>query len=300
MADRRFRFGVVAGQVVSAQQWSALARRVEEVGYDTLLVPDTFNICAPFTALASAATVTERLRVGTFVINAPLRNPASLAWEVASLDKLSGGRFELGIGAGRPGAEGEAGALGVAWGTPGQRVASVADTIARLRAVAADADAAAERGGTTSSGNVPEYLRPTQRPYPPIMVAASGPKLLTVAAREADIVAVGMAGSAGEQDLAERIRVVRDRAGDRFDQLELSVNVFSVGDAELPEFAIRFFGLDPKASKDNQAIAVLNGSPETIADVLLRRRDEFGVSYITVNSFAMEPFLPVLERLAGR
>lgn len=299
MSDRRFRFGVVAGQVDGMAQWGTLVRRVEDAGFDTLLTPDTFNVAAPFTALASAATISPRLRLGTFVLVAPLRTSASIAWESASIDRLSGGRFELGLGAGRPDAEGEARLFGLPWGTPGERVARLAEAIRDVREIFAAAHESAGAGGAQRGPGGNGYLRPDQVPHPPIMVAGHGAKILGLAAREADIVAIGLPGDAGEDQLGEKVAVLRAAAGDRFDRIELNTNVFGVGDGELPPW-LRRFGVDPATARDNRSIAVLNGDPGTIADVLLRRRDRFGVSYVTVSGQAFEAFAPVIEKLAGR
>ncbi|HEY4017697.1 MAG TPA: LLM class flavin-dependent oxidoreductase, partial [Pseudonocardiaceae bacterium] len=136
----------------------ALARQVEDVGFNTLLMPDTVNVAAPFSALAAAAAVTTELRLGTFVLAAPLRPAAAIAWETASLDRLSDGRFELGLGAGRPDAAREAELFGLPFGTPGERVDRVADAV---RALGDD--------------------------RPRIMIAAAGKRMLGLAGREADI-----------------------------------------------------------------------------------------------------------------
>jgi probable F420-dependent oxidoreductase len=243
--------------------------------------------------------VTTRLRVGTFVLAVPLRLPGSIAWEAASVDRLSGGRFELGLGAGRPDAAGEAEILGVPWGSARRRVEQVGEAISGTRALFADAfDAEAKAAGRpfAQAG----FLRPVQRPHPPIMIAGNGPSLLGLAAREADIVAFGVPGSAGEDVLAEKIGIVREQAGDRFDDLELSINLWAAGDSTVPAWMAGAFGLDVSLATDNKVVAVLNGTPAEMADVLLRRRDQLGVSYITVNGLAMEGFAPVIERLAGR
>jgi probable F420-dependent oxidoreductase len=290
MTDRKFRFGVVAGQLQDLAQWTGLARRVEDAGFDTLLSPDTLNVAAPFVSLASAVTATTRLRVGTFVLVAPFRSAASIAWESASIDRLSGGRFELGLGAGRPDAVHEAEAFGLPWGSPGRRIEQLDEVITGVRSIFTPAPDA----------EVSTYLRPVQRPHPPIMVAGAGPKLLTLAARQADIVALGIPGSAGEQVLGERVRLLREQAGERFDDIELSVNTFAVGSADLPAWMTAQFGVDPALAADNQSIAVLTGDTDEIVDVLQRRREQFGVSYVTVNAMAMEAFEPVVRRLAGR
>jgi alkanesulfonate monooxygenase SsuD/methylene tetrahydromethanopterin reductase-like flavin-dependent oxidoreductase (luciferase family) len=122
MIDHPFRFGVVAGHAPDAGAWAGLARRAESLGYDTLLMPDTLGTLSPFAAAAAAATATRTLRVGTYVLCAPLRTPAAVAWEAATLRTLSGGRFELGLGAGRPEAEADAVRLGVDYGTPSRRI----------------------------------------------------------------------------------------------------------------------------------------------------------------------------------
>jgi probable F420-dependent oxidoreductase len=299
MTDRKFRFGVVGGQLRDVAQWTAFARRVEDAGFATMLVPDTFNVSSPFVALASAATVTTQLRLGTFVLATPLRTPGSIAWESASLDRLSGGRFELGMGAGRPDAAAEADVLGLPWGSPARRVEQLAEAIRGVRAVfATAADVAARDGGRPLGGY--DYLRPVQQPAPPMLVAGAGRKVLTLAAREADIVGLGVSADSGEDVLAEKVAIVRDAAGDRFDELELSFNIFSAGESEIPPWMIERFGVDPAKIADNQSLAVLTGSPDTMADVLQRRRDRFGISYVSVNAMAMEAFAPVVERLAGR
>ncbi len=298
MSDRAFRFGVVAALAGDMADWAKTATWVADAGYDILLSPDTPNVGSPFVSLPAAAAVTTRLRLGTFVLAAPMRTPGMVAWETASLDRLSGGRFELGIGAGRPDAEAEAALLGVPWLSPKARVRQVSDTITQVRTLFADSFAAADQaGGRPAPAG---WLRPEQRPAPKVMVAGSGRSLLGVAARQADIVALGVAGGAGETELAEKIAIVREQAGDRFDDLELSVNVFAAGDSTVPPWMAGAFGLDLSQAVDNKLIAALNGSPAEMADVLLRRRDQFGVSYITVNGMAMTAFAPVIELLSGR
>jgi probable F420-dependent oxidoreductase len=293
MSDRKFRFGLVAGNADTMDGWTAIARRAEDAGFDVLLSPDTPNVGAPFVSLGAAAAVTTRLRLGTFVLAGPMRSPGLVAWETASLDRLSGGRFELGIGAGRPDAEAEAALLGAQWRSPKGRVEQVAETISEVRRLHAEALAQPDR---RAAG----FLRPQQRPGPRVLVAGAGRSLLGVAARQADIVAFGLGGAAGEDALGEKVALVRAEAGDRFDDLELSLNIWAAGDSTLPPWLASAFGLNLETAVDNQVLAVLNGSPAEIAEVLLRRRDQFGVSYITVNSLALDGFAPVIELLADR
>ncbi|WP_236795360.1 TIGR03621 family F420-dependent LLM class oxidoreductase [Amycolatopsis sp. GM8] len=279
MPDRLFRFGLVAAPRGAGREWTATAKRAEDLGFSTLLVPDGVGIPPSFAALAAAAAVTERLRLGNFVLNTPLRTPGTIAWEAAGLDQLSDGRFELGLGAGRgdagPGAE----LVGASWGSAGERVRQVGEAIETV-------DRLFARGAFT----------PVQEPRPPIMVAGGGDKLLTIAAERADIVAVHADGS--ERDLGEKLRLVRDVAGDRFDALELSLNVFHIGDGAVSEW-VRNFGIDPARTTGNQHVSVLTGDTATAIDTLKRRRDEFGISYVTINAIALEHAIPVVEALAG-
>ena len=178
-----FRFGLVAVARTRAD-WLDLARRVEDLGFDALLVPDNLDGTAPLLACAAAATVTTRLTVGPYVLATPLRTPGLVAAEVAGLAMLADGRVEVGLGAGRPDSAGEAARLGLPFGTPGERVRHLEATIAAVR----------------------DRL-PTAR----VTVAASGPHMLELAGREADVVALGASPLADDAELARM-------AGDRHRQ----------------------------------------------------------------------------------
>ncbi|XVQ86644.1 TIGR03621 family F420-dependent LLM class oxidoreductase [Microbispora siamensis] len=274
--SKEFRFGIVAGLAPDAAAWTATARRAEDLGYSTLLVPDTLGTLPPLLAMTAAATVTTRLRVGTFVLAAPYRNPPQLAHELAGLDFLSGGRLEVGVGAGRPAAEEEARALGMPYGTAGERVALVRSVIGEVRAAFA--------GSRTT----------VQRQGPPILVAGAGPRMLALAAEEADIVALAVPADTPEEGLRGPVGTLRELAGARFDDIELSMNLLQVGDEPPPWVP------DGLRTTSADAAAVLRGSPREMADTLLRRRDELGLSYITVNGFFADALAPVVDVLAGR
>ncbi len=294
MSDRKFRFGVVSGMSADIERWTTFARWSEDVGFDVLLSPDALGVGTPFVALGAAAAVTTRLRLGTFVLAVPLRTVGSIAWDTATMDRVTGGRFELGLGAGRPDAAGEAELFGMPWGSPKRRIEQVAEAIDGMRRIFAG------QAASTQAHHFPSYLVPTQQPHPPIMIAAAGPSLLSLAARKADTIAFGLAGGATEEALAQKVAGVREQAGDRFDDIELSINVWSACGSALPPWMASTFGVDVANATDNKVLSVLNGSPREAADALLRRRDELGVSYITVNSLAAEAFVPVLELLSGR
>lgn len=295
MVERAFRFGVVAGQVESRTGWTEFATRVEDAGFHTLLMPDTVNVAAPFSALAAAAAVTTDLRLGTFVLAAPLRPATAIAWESASLDRLSDGRFELGLGAGRPAAAREAELFGLPFGTPAERVDALTETLRVLT------DTFDEAANTATSGPYAQanYLAPVQRPRPPIMLAAGGKRMLDLAGHAADIVNLALPPTSGEAEVAAKVSLLRELAGARFDHLEICYNTFSVGADELPPWLAGRLGVRPEQVADNKALAVLTGSPAEIADVLLRRRAELGISYIAVNQNAMAGFIPVIDLLTG-
>jgi probable F420-dependent oxidoreductase len=272
MTEREFRFGVVAGRAPSGGGWAGLARRAEELGFDTLLVPDTRNTLAPFPALAAAAAATTTLHVGTYVLSAPNRTPGLVAWESETLQQLSDGRFELGLGGGRPGAEADAAAVGADFGTPADRLQRVADVI--------------------------DAVRGLDRP-PRVLVAASRPRMLRLAAERADTVALGLPPRTTEPELARTVETLRDAAGDRASQLELHLNVAAVAadPSSFPAYLGRMVGGDPREVAESGAISLLTGSPELIADTLCRRREEFHVSYLAVNGQFMEQFAEVVQVL---
>jgi probable F420-dependent oxidoreductase len=286
--ERRFRFGAVAGFGQSGQEWATTARQLERLGFSTLLCPDVTGTFAPFQALSAAAAVTSTLRLGSYVLAAPLRTPGGVAWETVSLDVLSGGRFELGLGAGRPGAERDAARLGLPFGTPAERVSRVEQTLAAVRARYAGSDEA--------SGN--DAVRGVQQPRPPVLIAGSGPRMLRLAAREADALALSLQPRSTEDDLAAKTAEVREIVGGRFDELELNLNIALVGE-QAPPYAAAWLGADPSELISGGSITVLTGSARQMADTLLRRRDRSAVSYISVNAMFAEKFAPVIGLLAG-
>lgn len=267
-----FRFGLVAATASSGAAWAEQARRAEDLGFDVLLVPDTMRTLSPFPALAAAAAATTTLRVGTYVLSAPNRTPAQVVWETTTLQQLSDGRFELGIGGGRPDAAGDAEALGRGFGPPGERVRQIEET---LRAV-----------------------RELDDP-PPILVAASRPRILRLAAELASTVALGLRPSATEKDLDGTVATLRDVAGSRLARLELHVNVAAVAAraADVPPWVSRMVGGDPQAMAAAGGIGFLLGTPNEIAATLRRRQATLGISYVAVNGMFAEQFAPVIAAL---
>jgi alkanesulfonate monooxygenase SsuD/methylene tetrahydromethanopterin reductase-like flavin-dependent oxidoreductase (luciferase family) len=263
-----FRFGLVAAPRGTGEQWVATARRAADLGYGTLLVPDGLGLHAPMPACATAAAAVPGLRVGPYVLAAPLRPPRSAAWEGHSMTALTGGRFDFGIGTGRPDARGEAAQLGMPWGSGAQRLEQVRETVAHLRALDGD-----ERT--------------------PVLIAAGGPRALALAAAEADIVTL----AAPPATARDEVRRMADRVRDGGRSPELSMNVNVVGD-EVPSWMAGYVG--DLADLPDDTLARLRGTARQMADELLRRRDTLGVSYFAVGEAFAAAFAPVAELLAGR
>lgn len=274
MTDRTFRFGAVATPQ-TPERWLATARQAAELGYSTLLMPDGQQLPATLPALAAAATAAPGLRVSPFVMAAVLHPPRLLAWEAHSMTQLTGGRFELGIGTGLPAVvESAAELLGEQPLTGPQRLQRVAETIDRLRELDGEA-------------------------HTPVMMAAGGPRAMALAAQKADIVAIAAGPLAGRDQVRATVESLLQSAGPRADAIEISMNVFVVGD-DAPPWMQRFLGTDPGALREANSLAMLRGSTQDMIDELERRRERFGASYITVQGVFMEALAPVVRALAGK
>jgi probable F420-dependent oxidoreductase len=284
------------------------ARKAEGLGYSTLLIADHLGAqLAPVPALQLAAEATTSLRVGTFVCNNDFRHPVLLAMEAATLDVLTGGRFELGIGAGH--ARPEYLQAGIAYDAPGVRVERLGEAVRVIKGLFGP-------GPMTFSGRYYQvhelegFPRPFQQPHPPIVVGGGGRRLLSLAGREADVVAVGFRVLAdGTPDLAsiaseataQQVEWVRQVAGARFDALELNILIQAVvvtddrqGGAE--QVAGR---LGVTAAQALETPHALVGTADQIADDLRARRERFGISYVAVFERDMDAFAPVVGALAG-
>jgi probable F420-dependent oxidoreductase len=308
---RPFRFGVNALVAGSAAEWIALARRLEELGYSTLCLPDHLtDRLAPLPALATAAAVTSQLRIGTMVLNNDFRHPVVLAREAATVDMLSEGRLELGLGAGYMKAEYEQ--AGVRFDRGGVRVDRLGEAVTIVTRLF-EGEPVTFRGRHYEVSEHTIHPRPVQRPRPPILIGGNGPRLLTLAATEADIVALSgitFGGGGLQRDMAgfradgvdERVRLVREAAGARFEQVELSALVQRVtvtedrrGAAE--ELAQRWAGLTIDDILESPF--VLLGSIDEIVDQLVARRRRWGISYYVVFRPAVDVFAPIVDRLTG-
>jgi probable F420-dependent oxidoreductase len=290
---------VVAAFARSGEEWAEKARRIESMGYSTLLMPDGLQYTlAPLPALTAAAMATRTLRVGTYVLANDYRNPVQLAKDAATLDVLSGGRFELGIGVGRPDAAADNRMLGIPFDSGAVRVERLAESLALLKELLSGQPATAT-GPHYAAANAQISPRPVQQPRPPILVAGSKRRLLELAAREADIVALGIPPTESEAGVAERIGWIREAAGSRFGQIELNLNLMAVGQ-QVPRYVASQMGLTAEGLARAGAVAALTGSTDEMVEGLQRRREKLGISYIVVGDELMEGLAPVVERLAGR
>jgi probable F420-dependent oxidoreductase len=314
---RPFRFGVVGEGIRSAETLVAEARRAEAIGYATLLLRDHFvaepfgDQLAPMVALTAAAAATRSLRVGSLVLDNDYRHPVLLAKEAATLDLLSGGRFELGIGAGWLRDEYER--AGIPFDPPGVRVARLEESIRLLKALLSSSSPVRFEGEHYSVSGIETFPRPVQRPHPPILVGAGSRRMLGIAGRKADIVGIlprALPEGAISDDLAERspetllrkVDWVR-QAADRPDQVELSMMV-TVVPADNHRSAAEQLAVERGwgAAAGELVLAmpsVLVGSTARMAELAQARRERFGLSYLVVADQDLEAFAPVVEQLAG-
>lgn len=267
-----FRFGVALSTLKSRSQWQDAVRRVEDFGYDVLHLPDHLVTPAPFAALLSAADVTT-MRLSPFVLNAGFYKPALLARDVAAIDMLTDHRFELGLGAGYVKEEFEAAEL---------EFPSARSRVDHL---------------THTTGYLREHV-----PDVPIMIAGSGDRVLTLAARQADI--IGLSGSrtntAAADPLADLVGFIRERAGDRFDDIELNLMITALPHdrSGIPK-VLRTSGFGQSLPQEQllKSPTTLAGSPRAMADTLRRYVADYGITYISVPQLHAEAFSAVIAEL---
>jgi len=266
---RPFRFGVVCPLTTDLRAWRDRVRRIADSGYSTLLMPDVPGWQpAPGPTLALAAELAE-IRVGTWVYASPVRPAWTTAWEAHSLSVLSEGRFEMGIGIGRPGIEDQLRELGLPVVPRGERFAQVRNTIAALRQL-----------------DGPDL-------HTPVVMAVRGPKGRALAAEVADTVTfVAMPDDPGVEiaQLARDFRARRD--------VELALHVPVVGDTVAPFMAPP--DTDPAALRAADSLAILPHDPAAAAEEIQRRREEIGFSYLVFGADFADALAPVVAELAGR
>ena len=305
-----FRFAVYTNDSEEAHRWTEFARRAEELGYAALYVTDHLGRqLAPMAALAAAAAVTSTLRIGPYVLANDFRHPLIVAREAATLDRLSGGRLELGLGAGWKRSDYRQ--LGMPYDAPRIRIDRMIESLAIIRRLLSGEEVTHE-GTYYRLERARVEPAPIQRPHPPMMLGGGGPRMLRFAAREAQIVSFvpqfsdsgrPMARHATESALSERVAHVRSAAGSRFDELELNVFVADAGVVGGPQPLTT--SLQALLKSAGPALAggspyLLYGTLDQLRDGMLRRRERTGINSYGIPARAMEAFAPLVASLAGR
>jgi probable F420-dependent oxidoreductase len=307
-----FRFGVSVRHAQSRAEWMQKARKVEALGYATLTVPDHLtDLVAPMPALISAAEATKTLRIGTNVLNNDLRHPVLVAREAATVDLLTDGRLELGLGAGS--IKSEYDEAGFSFDPGGARVERLAESVTIIKSLLNGEQVTFAGRHYRVTGHTIAPL-PAQKPHPPILIGGNGRRLLALAAREADIVGFSgltfRKGGAAPPDLSgwrvsgvdERVQLVREAAGDaQYARLELNALVQRVvvtNDRRqaAEELASRWTQLTP--DEILQSPYVLIGTVDQMVEDLQAYRDRWGISYYVVHEPYMDAFASVVARLA--
>jgi probable F420-dependent oxidoreductase len=300
---RQFRFGVNAVTTLRAE-WEDTARKAEALGYSTLIAQDHFGAqLAPIPSLIAAAAVTSRLRLATLVLDNDFRHPALVAKEAATVDVLTEGRFELGLGAGW--LQADYVKTGLSFDPPAVRLARLAEAVQICTALLSGTAPVTFRGEHYRINGLEPAPRPIQQPRPPLMLGGRQRRMLHLAARHADIVGLSLLDPRGPglpppPTFADKVAWVREAAGDRFDDLELHVNASLVDVADRPSEADIERVTTRTGQTREQVLAspgTLVGSVDTIVETLQARREEYGVSYYVVQGRAMETFAPVVARL---
>ena len=308
---RPFRFGVQASNAANRKDWVELAKRIEGNGYDVLTMPDHFgDQLAPVPALMTAADATSTLRVGALVWDNDYKHPLVLAKELATMDVLSDGRVEIGIGAGWMISDYEE--SGMPYDSPKVRIDRFAEGLQVIKG-AMGADPFSHSGEHYTITNHNGLPKPVQSPCPPILIGGGGKRVLSLAAREADIIGINgtmTAGVIGPDAIStmtadavdDKVAIVRAAAGARIDQIEMNVRVFlvNVTDDRIGVMDKLSGGLGVPRSFMEQSPFALIGTREQMIDDIIARREKWGFSYLIVGPENVESFAPVVAALAGK
>jgi probable F420-dependent oxidoreductase len=312
-----FRFGCMNEMMLHASQWRDHVRKIESLGYDIMLMrdhflPDVFgDTFGPIAALMSAADATSTLRVGSMVICNDFRHPAVLAKEVATIDYLSGGRFELGLGAGWMRAEYDQ--MGIEFDTPGLRIERLEESVQVIRGLLAY-DPFTHAGSHYQIKEINGFPKPTQTSVP-IMIGGGNKRILNLAGRVADIVGILVTNVASgvvvndphkrsADSVLQRIEWVKEGAGERFNDVELNsaADVVVTDDRRsATEIFIEQHGWQEISVEQVWDMpSMFIGTVDQIVDEMCARRERFGFSYYWVADANMEMFAPVVARLYGK
>lgn len=323
MSHHPFRFAVQSFNAESGADWRDKVLKAEELGYSAFHLAD--HIIGPGAALARtnhpvqglaaipamayAAAVTSTIKIGCRVFCVDYHIPAVLIKEAMTIDALSGGRLELGLGAGW--IKEEYAALGLTMDSAATRINRLADVIAGFKAYCSEGELNVQND-TISWKEFEGVPRPVQHPHPPIMVGGGSPRILKLAGKEADIVSLnfnnrsGILGPEGvlsstASETEKKINWIREGAGPRFDDIEIEIGAYFTFVTDKHEPILQNFAAMYGFSEEEMAAYphALFGSVDTVCEELSRRREHFGISYITISENVMDAFAPVVARLAG-
>ncbi len=313
MPRRDFRFGVQIARGETRADWQDKARRAEASGYDVLATVDHFtNVFAWGPAIVSAAEVTQTLRFCPYVLANDFRHPALVGQEAATVDVLSDGRLELGLGAGWLGSDYQR--TGISFDAPGARVGRLFESVSILKRYFTE-ETVTFQGEHYRIEDLPGNPGPAQRPHPPLILGGGGPRILSFAAREADIIGLiwksrpdgsGFDRNDGSPEGFDRkVATVREAAGARFDGLEFNVLLerFALTDgagettSEIDRMAAQW-GV-PAETVATSPVALI-GSPEEIVEKMLASRDRYGITYYTVREPDLDAFAPIMADVRAR
>jgi probable F420-dependent oxidoreductase len=305
---RPFRFGVQVSHASSAQEWAELARRSEDAGYDVLTMPDHFtNQLAPVPALMAAADATTTLRIGALVFDNDYKHPVVLAKELATMDVLSDGRTEIGLGAGWMISDYEQ--AGMTYDSPKVRIDRFIEGLAVIRG-ALGPDTFSFSGDHYTISQYNGLPKPVQQPLPPILIGGGGPRVLGFAAREADIVGINgtlTAGVVGPEAIStmtaasvdEKVALVAKAGSHRLSEIELNIRTFFVkvtDDRASTINAISSMFSVPAELIDTSPFALI-GSVDACIEQLLERREKWGFSYTIVGAENIDECAPIVAAL---
>lgn len=308
---RPFRFGVQSSSAKTRADWLDIARRTEDQGYSCLTMPDHYDEqLAPVPALMTAANVTTTLRIGALVWDNDYKHPAVLAKELATMDVLCDGRLELGIGAGWMISDYEQ--MGIPYDSAKIRIDRFVEGIKVIRGAMAQGpfSFSGEHYTITGYNGTP---KPIQAPCPPILIGGGGKRVLSIAAREADIIGINATMSAGvvgsdtfltmtAQAVDEKVDIVRVAAGARLADIEMNVRAFLVNITDDAAGAAAdiaaMIGVEQKMVEETPFALV--GPPSKLIEDLIARRERWGLSYIIVGDDQIDAFAPVVSALNGK
>ncbi len=303
-AARKFRFGAqYTGSTL--EDWQEFARKAEDLGFSTLVVQDHFGAqLSPLPALVSAAAVTSRLRLATIVLDNDFRHPANLAKEAATVDVLTGGRFEMGMGAGwlMPDYQ----KTGIPFGPPGERMSRFREAVQIVKAFFSEGSAVSFHGKHYNIEGLDAFPKATQKPRPPLMIGGRQRRMISFAAREADIVSISMLDRRTPDGpkpptFAEKIAWVREAAGERYPEIEIHANSQNVQVTDDQKQAVEETAERLKIHPEDvlQAPANLIGSVDAIVEQLHAWRENCDLTYFVLQPRAIEAFAPVIAKVAG-